>query len=43
MGSSDDVATHGWMTLTVIATAALMAFGALFLGARFRVRGAHSR
>jgi hypothetical protein len=38
MGSSDDVATHGWMTLTVIAAAALMAFGALFLGARWNHR-----
>jgi hypothetical protein len=38
MGSSDGVAAYGWKMLTVIAAAALMAFGALFLGARFRQR-----
>jgi len=36
MGSSDGAAAYGWKMMTVIAAAALMAFGALFLGARFR-------
>lgn len=37
MGNSDDV-SYGWKMLTVIATFALMTFGALFLGARWNHR-----
>jgi hypothetical protein len=38
MGSSDEPKTYGWKMLTVIAAAALMAFGALFLGSRWNQR-----
>jgi hypothetical protein len=38
MGSSDVEVSRSWKMLSVIATAALMAFGALFLGARYRQR-----
>ncbi|HEY4640179.1 MAG TPA: hypothetical protein VII75_02460 [Thermoanaerobaculia bacterium] len=37
MGSSDEPSpSYGWKMLTVIATFALMTFGALFLGSRWR-------
>jgi len=46
MGSSEPAAehsiAHGWKMLTVIAAAALTAFGALFLGARWN-RAKHNK